>query len=156
MTCAGAGAATPAPAPTTTITRPGEGKVGGTDLVGSIVTQTVRGHGGPRTADSRREAGAAHCLYFYMSLSSRQPLVFAPRVSYNTCMAKKTNKTQKLLTEFLEYLEIEKGRSQRTLRNYDFYLQRFLDWAKNPAPEKITLDMVRKFRLWLNRNIEGL
>jgi site-specific recombinase XerD len=73
-------------------------------------------------------------------------------VAYNTGMV---NKIEKLLTEFLEHLEIEKGRSQRTLRNYDFYLRRFFDWAKHPAPGAITLEMVRKFRLWMNRNVKG-
>lgn len=59
--------------------------------------------------------------------------------------------TSKLITEFLEHLEIEKNRSPRTVRNYDFYLRRFFGWAKNVAPEKVTLEMVRKYRLWLNR-----
>ncbi len=67
----------------------------------------------------------------------------------------KQKQIQKLLTDFLEYLELEKGRSQRTLRNYDFYLNRFLDWAKSPSPKDITLPLVRKFRLHLNRTIEG-
>ena len=62
---------------------------------------------------------------------------------------------QKLITEFLEYLEVERGRSQRTIRNYDFYLRRFAKWAKNPTPQKITAEMVRKYRLWLNRSVEG-
>lgn len=62
---------------------------------------------------------------------------------------------EKHLTDFLEYLEVEKGRSPRTLRNYDFYLRRFLDWADYPTPSTITLDKVRKFRLWLNREIAG-
>lgn len=66
-----------------------------------------------------------------------------------------TSKSEQLLTDFLEYLEIEKGRSQRTLRNYDFYLRRFFDWAEWPAPAGVTLDKVRKFRVWLNREIEG-
>lgn len=66
-----------------------------------------------------------------------------------------TTKTEKLLLDFLEYLEIEKGRSPRTLRNYDFYLRRFFDWAKWPAPGLITIDKVRKFRVWLNREIVG-
>ena len=61
----------------------------------------------------------------------------------------------KYITEFLEYLEIERNRSQRTIRNYDFYLQRFSKWAKNPNPENITAELVRRFRLWLNRTIEG-
>jgi site-specific recombinase XerD len=56
-----------------------------------------------------------------------------------------------LITDFLEYLEIEKGRSQTTIRNYDFYLKRFSSWAGNPEPEKITLNLVRLYRLWLNR-----
>ena len=56
-----------------------------------------------------------------------------------------------LKTEFLEYLEIEKNRSQLTIRNYDHYLDRFLDWAMVRSPEDITSDLVRKFRLYLNR-----
>jgi site-specific recombinase XerD len=60
-------------------------------------------------------------------------------------------KLQQEITNFLEYLEIEKGRSEATLKNYDFYLRRFAQWAKNPSPGKITADIVRKYRLWLNR-----
>ena len=56
-----------------------------------------------------------------------------------------------LITGFLEYLEIEQGRAQATLANYDFYLRRFCSWAKNPPPEKITGDLIRQYRLWLNR-----
>lgn len=56
------------------------------------------------------------------------------------------------LREFLEYLEIEKNRSDKTIQNYDFYLSRFLDWfGINKKPEKITAEDVRQFRLWLNR-----
>lgn len=61
----------------------------------------------------------------------------------------------KLLTDFLEYLEVERGRSERTIRNYDFYLRRFIKWAKNPAPTAIGDDLIRKFRLWLNRSVPG-
>jgi len=59
-----------------------------------------------------------------------------------------------LKKEFLEHLEIEKNRSQLTLRNYDHYLSRFLEFAQKngvKSPEKISLDLVRKFRLMLNR-----
>lgn len=56
-----------------------------------------------------------------------------------------------LIKEFLEYLEIEKNRSVKTTRNYDFYLHRFSVWAKNPRPEQINLEMVRNYRLYLNR-----
>lgn len=60
-----------------------------------------------------------------------------------------------LITDFLEYLEVERGRSTRTIRNYDFYLRRFASWAKNPAPSKITRDLVHKYRLFLNRLDQG-
>ncbi len=63
--------------------------------------------------------------------------------------------TKKLITEFLEHLEIERGRSSKTIRNYDFYLRRFADWADNPTPKKITKEKVRKYRLWLNRSVPG-
>src|SRR3989344_4989100 len=60
----------------------------------------------------------------------------------------------KLKTQFLEHLEIEKNRSHLTIANYDHYLERFIKFAKNSgvsSPEKITQDLVRKFRLALNR-----
>ncbi|MEK7614786.1 MAG: site-specific tyrosine recombinase/integron integrase [Patescibacteria group bacterium] len=60
-----------------------------------------------------------------------------------------------LITDFLEYLEVERGRSARTIRNYDFYLRRFSTWAQNPTPNKITREMIHKYRLWLNRLQEG-
>ncbi|MEY4747320.1 MAG: hypothetical protein RLZZ416_369 [Candidatus Parcubacteria bacterium] len=56
-----------------------------------------------------------------------------------------------LKTQFLEYLEIEKGRSVKTVENYDRYLTRFLAQTKVIAPQKLTEPVVREFRLWLNR-----
>ncbi|MFA6604346.1 MAG: site-specific tyrosine recombinase/integron integrase [Patescibacteria group bacterium] len=56
-----------------------------------------------------------------------------------------------LVADFLTYLEIERNRSERTVRNYDFYLRRFFTWAKSPAPSGITQDLVRSYRVWLNR-----
>jgi site-specific recombinase XerD len=53
--------------------------------------------------------------------------------------------------EFLEYIEIEKGRSLNTVTNYDHYLTRFLEYAKTENPEKVTESLVREYRLWLNR-----
>lgn len=64
-------------------------------------------------------------------------------------------KMNKLITDFLEHLEIERGRSSKTIRNYDFYLCRFCDWAGNPSPQGITKEKVRKYRLWLNRSVPG-
>ncbi|MFA5413240.1 MAG: site-specific tyrosine recombinase/integron integrase [Patescibacteria group bacterium] len=56
-----------------------------------------------------------------------------------------------LITQFLEYLEIEKNRSSKTVRNYDFYLKRFNEWAGDTSPSGITQEKVRQYRLWLNR-----
>lgn len=56
----------------------------------------------------------------------------------------------KLITDFLEYMEIEKNRSQATIRNYDFYLRRFAEMTKVHSPSDITADLVRQYRLQLN------
>jgi len=58
---------------------------------------------------------------------------------------------EKLKTEFLEYLEIEKGRSLKTVENYDRYISRFFGFAEISKPSQITDDLVRRYRLWLNR-----
>jgi len=58
---------------------------------------------------------------------------------------------KQLKTQFLEYIEIEKGRSVKTVENYDHYLTVFLNQTKATAPEQITDTAVREFRLWLNR-----
>ena len=58
---------------------------------------------------------------------------------------------RELKQQFLEYIEIEKGRSVKTVENYDHYLTRFLGYAKINDPKDITPDVVREFRLWLNR-----
>lgn len=55
------------------------------------------------------------------------------------------------LRPFLEHVEVEKGRSHLTVRNYQFYLERFIEWAKDPNAADITLDMIHNFRLYLNR-----
>lgn len=56
-----------------------------------------------------------------------------------------------LKTEFLQYVEIERGRSLNTVRNYDQYLTRFLEYTKIKDPKDITDSLVRDFRIWLNR-----
>lgn len=58
---------------------------------------------------------------------------------------------KQLKTQYLEYLEIEKDRSQKTIENYDHYLERFLQWVKISSPADITDDLVRRYRLQLNR-----
>ena len=65
-----------------------------------------------------------------------------------------------LIADFLEYLEIEKGRSPLTIREYEHYLKRFDDWLSQNSsalePEDIDLELIRKYRLYLahlrNRN----
>lgn len=57
-----------------------------------------------------------------------------------------------LKTQFLEYLEIEKGRSVKTVENYDRYLNRFFTFAKVKSPAHVTEAMVREFRINLNRS----
>jgi site-specific recombinase XerD len=53
--------------------------------------------------------------------------------------------------DFLQYIEIEKGRSALTVRNYDHYLSRFLEFAKTDSPSLITEAMMREYRVYLNR-----
>lgn len=62
---------------------------------------------------------------------------------------------EKRITDFLEYLEVDRGRSPRTISNYDFYLRRFAKWAKQVKPSLITRELVHQYRLWLNRAIAG-
>jgi site-specific recombinase XerD len=63
-------------------------------------------------------------------------------------------KITKHLREFLEHLEIERNRSEKTVQNYNFYLTRFHDWLGNKQPKDITMESVRKYRLWLNRLVD--
>lgn len=60
-------------------------------------------------------------------------------------------KTNEAKTQFLEYVEIEKGLSLKTVRNYDHYLTRFFEFAKVKNVEDITENNLREFRLFLNR-----
>lgn len=60
-------------------------------------------------------------------------------------------KLSDLVTDFLEYLEIEQNRSQKTIANYDRYLMRLVDFAGDIDINKLDADLVRKWRVWLNR-----
>ena len=62
---------------------------------------------------------------------------------------------QTLKREFLEHIEIEKGRSLKTVENYSRYLDRFISFSKVKQPKDITDSVVREFRLWLNRQMSG-
>jgi site-specific recombinase XerD len=52
-------------------------------------------------------------------------------------------------------MEIEKGRSLRTIINYDHYISRFLDYGKVKGVNDINENLVREYRLWLNRQLTG-
>jgi site-specific recombinase XerD len=67
-------------------------------------------------------------------------------VSYNVVML-----FAKAKTDFLEYLEIEQNRSQKTIENYDHYLTRLVDFAGDIKVGDIDVELIRKWRLWLNR-----
>lgn len=58
---------------------------------------------------------------------------------------------QQLKTSYLEYLEIDKNRSQKTIENYNRYLTKFFKWGKISRPNQITEEIVHKFRVFLSR-----
>lgn len=67
-----------------------------------------------------------------------------------------------LISDFLESLEIEHGRSVKTTENYRRYLERFFDLASEIsgkgydfAPVDITPELLRKYRLALNREVDS-
>src|SRR5579862_8005615 len=67
-------------------------------------------------------------------------------MSYNVLML-----FSKAKTDFLEYLELEQNRSQKTIENYDHYLTRLIDFAGDIKVSDIDPELIRKWRLWLNR-----
>jgi site-specific recombinase XerD len=62
-----------------------------------------------------------------------------------------------LILDYIEHLEVEGGRSAHTAENYTLYLERFIEFTNDIIVDKITSEIIRKYRLWLNRykNING-
>lgn len=56
-----------------------------------------------------------------------------------------------LILDYIEHLEVEGGRSVKTAENYRLYLERFVEFTDDIKVEKITSEVIRKYRLWLNR-----
>lgn len=56
-----------------------------------------------------------------------------------------------LISDYIEHLEVEGGRSANTAENYTLYLERFVEFTNDITVDKITSEVVRKYRLWLNR-----
>lgn len=88
------------------------------------------------------------CIFYHL----RDVLLSVIFVSYNMGM----HKLEDLIQDFLEYCEIEKGHSELTIRNYEHYLNRFLEFmqkdkVRNTGPKSITTDKIRAYRLYLNR-----
>ena len=65
---------------------------------------------------------------------------------YYSSMGVETAKRQ-----FLEYIEIERGRAVKTVENYDHYLTRYFAQMEIKDVGDITEQNIREFRLWLNR-----
>ncbi len=62
------------------------------------------------------------------------------------------------ILQFLEYLEVERGASPLTLRNYNHYLLRLSKWMASINKNKlvdINQDLVREYRLFLSRVPDG-
>ena len=52
-----------------------------------------------------------------------------------------------LVNDFTEHLEVEGGRSLKTIENYRLYLERFIEFSGDITVDKITSEQVRRFRL---------
>lgn len=57
-----------------------------------------------------------------------------------------------LILDYIEHLEVEGGRSAKTAENYKLYLERFVEFSGDTTVNKISSEMIRKYRLWLNRH----
>ena len=55
--------------------------------------------------------------------------------------------------DYIEHLEVERGRSSKTAENYRLYLERFIEFTGDIPVDKITTEVLRKYRLWLNRYV---
>lgn len=61
---------------------------------------------------------------------------------------------QRLITRFLEHVEISKHQSLKTVENYHHYLQRFADFIGKKTPGELSLDDVHQYQLFLNRFVD--
>jgi len=76
-----------------------------------------------------------------------------------TSLPNEASELKRKIKEFLEYMEVEKGASPLTLRNYKHYFSRFLAWMKNEKIRQnlsdINPDIVREYRIYLSRLSDG-
>lgn len=71
-------------------------------------------------------------------------------------MKKSSTPIIKLIPDFLDYCEVEKGLSAKTQENYFRYLQKFILWSKathkeSLLPHQLTADDIWAYRLYLSR-----
>ena len=62
-----------------------------------------------------------------------------------------THAISDMIMDYIEHLEVEGGRSAKTAENYRLYLERLIEFVGEIDVEKLTPEMIRKYRLWLNR-----
>lgn len=71
----------------------------------------------------------------------------------------KLSPIERKIKSFLEYLEVERGSSPLTIRNYTHYLKRFSDWMEKEGIRQelkdINSDVIRSFRVHLSRRSDG-
>jgi len=60
-------------------------------------------------------------------------------------------KLNDVIIDFLEHMEIEQNRSQKTIENYHHYLMRLVDFTDDIDISKLDAEAIRKWRLQLNR-----
>lgn len=58
-----------------------------------------------------------------------------------------------MIMDYVEHLEVEGGRSAKTAESYRLYLERLVEFAGELDVEKLTPELIRKYRLWLNRHV---
>jgi site-specific recombinase XerD len=77
-------------------------------------------------------------------------IVITPLLCYKQFMFKSLSE---LIQEFLVHLQLEKGSSPLTIRNYQHYLHHFLAWLElkipEPNPGNIKLETVKNYRIFL-------
>lgn len=80
-------------------------------------------------------------------------------MSHNQSPNIKIGELEKYKNQFLEYVEIEKGRSLKTVENYDRYVSSYIGYLKKevnePKVSHVTSESIRQYRLWLNRRALG-
>ncbi len=60
------------------------------------------------------------------------------------------NEANKYILKFLKYLDIVKGRSHKTIKEYERKLIKFFNWANWLSPQKINKEIIWQFRVYLN------